>query len=254
MGKLIQTRRVLVQVQTLVGIGSVLGCLLFSYNTQATTLNLAKFQSKGQHVLEQAIGRQNIFGPGSVIFRDGAGSIDLEPLYDYASFIYYVSLRPEVTPLKGLKIGFRMLLNGQQDIVLLSPAPIKGQIAISAPGEGIAALVGDAKKEEIESLIKKLRQTSPKGEFSYLEAIAVITFKVSLVDTPRVFGALRKSPSVKSVELNYENYRIPFEFDLVTRVSGVDTIDADKYRRITKQLKDSGLRFTTETTVPRDLQ
>lgn len=227
--------------------------LFLSSVSQAVTLDVSKFRSKAKASLENVIGRQNIVGREKIIFRDGAGSTDLEPLFDYASFIYVVTPKEGIFPTKDLRLGYRLTLKGNEDMVLFSDSS-NGDIAIAMPGEGVATLDSNASKNEAEQLVQKLTQLSPSGDFQHLAATGVITFIVPILESAVIFKELTQSKFITSIELSYENYRIPFEFDPILTVKDTGKIDADKYRELTKKLKMQGLNFTTETTVPQDLQ
>lgn len=227
--------------------------LVLSFSTHAVSLATDKLKTKAKTALENSVGKHNLEGDGEIWFRDGAGSTNLEPLFDYAAFVYVVTPKADILPEPGLKLGYRLLLNGNEDIVFFSRTD-QGQLLISLPGEGVATLNPQVSKAEVNEFIAKLSQLSPAGDFQHLDEVGALSFKVPILDAKKIFTELRQSKLVKTVELNYEAYRIPFGFDPVLSVQDTGKIDADKYRQMTKKFKSQGLRFSSETTVPEDLQ
>jgi hypothetical protein len=222
--------------------------------TNAETIDLAKFRSKGQLECERALGKDNIVGQPVVFFQDGAGSLDLPPVFDYASFFYVVSVRQGILPRDNVLLAYRLQLNGQEDLVQVEQTDNGQGLIVSVLNSGIVTLRPGITKSELEKLVSDLKLVSPNINLQIFEEIGVFQFDSPSSDTARVFGFLSNYASVAAVEFNTEYYRRPFAFDPIVQVLDAGTIDADKYRRLTKELKEQGFPFASRTIVPPDLK
>lgn len=228
--------------------------ILLTTGVHAVTLDIGKFKSKATVELIKAVGEKQIQGVGAVYFRDGAGSLDLEPVFDYAAFVYVVKVKAGILPGEDLRLAYRLSLNGNEDIILIKDPGQEPNFTVAMPGSGIVTFKDGVSEQEVNNLIAKMRKAAPAGEFSYLDAIGVLTFKVEVVQAPDVLQVLQGESIVEAVDLENEVYRVPFQFDPAVAVNEKKKIDADKYRGLTKKLKADGLSFASETTIPEDLQ
>ena len=219
-----------------------------------TVLHLDRFREKGLAAVTEAVGAKNIVGEGRVFFKDGAGSMDLEPLFDHAAYHFVVTVKTGVLSSDDLRLGYRLNLSGSEDLVLLADPEKNPQFPVAMPGEGLVVLKDGAKEKSVASLLAKLKTIAPKGEFTHLKAVGVLVYQVKVLEAPAILKELKRSGLASSVEPNYENYRVPFRFEPAIEVRETGRIDADKHRTLTKKLREEGYRFATETTVPADLQ
>lgn len=229
-----------------------LALMLVAFSAQAANLDLAKFRAKGQAETQKIVGVENVLEEGRVIFRDGAGSTDLEPFFDYGAFYYVVPVKDGVLP-KGASLAYRLWLNGTEDAVLVEISGEPASLVVSMPDSGIVTLVEGASQKDVDALLAELRAKAPEGEFTYLKNIKILTYQVKVLEMASTYQLLRGSKIVQAIDQNYEVYRTPFEFDPPQEIGETGVIDADKFRGVVKRLREEGWKFASETTVPEDL-
>lgn len=229
---------------------------LSSRPVNAVNLDLEKFKNKAHTQILETLGKKNFSEKriGQVIFVDGAGSLDLQPLFDYGAFYYLLSPTHSVLPYKQLQIAYRVGLNGSEQIVQIEFLQ-KDEVRVSDLGSLLVTLKDSDKAMEVaKRLVTDLKLISPEGKFKIHESLRVMVLKMPPRDTIEILKRVRAARIAKSVDLNNQVYRVPFTFAPLVKVSDSGKIDAEKYRSLVKMLKAEGRVFATEPTVPDDLQ
>lgn len=227
---------------------------LFGGQASAQTLDMTKFRIKAEQAIESVIGAENIEGDPKIVFRDGAGRLDLQPLIDYASYIYFVEVKPGVLPHDDLMIGYRLGLSEFEDIITVKTNDDESELYVSNAASLIVILQDEVSQKDLNDLVSVLQEASPQAEIQLLPILGFITVYAPILESRNLFQILMNSPVVADLRVDNEVYRIPFEFSPIVEVIDEGQINPDKYRDLTKTLKDEGFVFETETTIPDDLQ
>lgn len=220
----------------------------------AVDIDLKKFEKQAKKACFQALSENQLQDGGEILFRDGAGAIGSEPVFDYGAYYYLPRLKPGTLFNDQWKLAYRQQLNGEKPEFMILVDLEKNDFTDAFAQSGIATFNDGVTTKTIETLMKTIKSAAPGLELTLLENIGVLTFKSPLRDSKKVWELLNKSRDVLAVELNHEAYPETFIFDKAIRITTRGKIDADKYRGVTKELRDQGVVFNTETTVPKNLQ
>jgi hypothetical protein len=227
---------------------------LTASSAQAVTLNLEKFRNLAREKLAELVDLDSeVTGNARVIFVDGASSIDQPPANDLGAFYYEVKTKAGILPIDDATLAFRLSLAGSTEIVLVKHA-IDGNVAIANLTSGNVAFKEGASDAEKAVFIEELRETFRQATVDYFDALGMFSYEVPFRSIRDMSDYLRASDLIQNVELNLEVYPIMFQIDKAVTVKKKGTIDADYYRGTVKELKNSGVEFVTETTVPEELQ
>lgn len=231
------------------------GIVSVSLHCGAVSLDLARFKGKAEVELAKLVGQKNMTtAAGKIYFVDGASSIELEPIFDEAAFLYVVQIKDGVLPVPNLLLAYKLDLAGGEGPVFAQVSANEGNFLYASAEVGMILLKEGVAEDIGNQLLKKLVTASPQGQFEYIKELFAIRYEMPVSELKNVFPILRLHPDVQEIEPSFENYREPFAFQPALPLPDSGVVDADQYRDLTKRLKAQGLKFLTETTVPADLQ
>ena len=227
---------------------------VFSLPTFAEVeLDLAKFRAKGEQTLAANAAGLTQMVPAETVYVDGASAFDAAVVFDQSSFLVSLPVRAE-SSLSEWRIAFRLGLNGTQALVLFK-TDSAGQLFFAVPNSGIVTFNNEASEMQIEKFVRDLRTAFPSGEIQYLSSIKSLIYVVPLSEVDLIYGFLEDSALIASVQMDQEAYHQPYFFEAPVSIADeIQHVNADQYRTRTKILKEDGVKFATETTVPEDLQ
>lgn len=127
-----------------------------------------------------------------------------------------------------------------------------GDFIVSMPGDGIVTLDSKASESSVDDLVRQLERAG--ATVQRLSEIGVLTYQAKISASAQILSILKAHKAVAAVEADFESYRAPYVFDTALLIAKRGVIDADSYRQSTKRLKDDGLPFVTETTIPTRFQ
>jgi len=227
-----------------------------SYAEGTNTLDLEKFEAEAISRIQSQFGPDAMV-PGSerILFQDGAAATDSPPIYDLASINYVVGMKPGVLPQEDLRVAYRLNLNGEDaDFTFVHVTDDERPlIFLSARGGTIVYKEGATQQERM-NLIREIQSLAPEAQISDLEITGLIIYEVKPAEAARVARVVAASTIVEAVELQLEQYRMPFEFDSPVPLSNQGKKCVDSLRTLTRSYKEKGVSFSSETFVPERLR
>lgn len=213
-----------------------------------TRLDVADFRRFAELSLSEALG-QRVMG-GTVLFQDGASSLDLPPAFDHATLLFVPNVQPALPD--GVKVAWAATLQGASGVRLISHTP-PDRIKFKA-AEATVTLTDGAPQEQVNALRAELESRFPGSKIIHLETSGILSW------TPPELGMfyegftlLQSSPVTAAVEVGNMNYRIPFEFSDPVDLGPSQLpnwVDLRDLTSVTKDLRNQGYPFTTEPSLP----
>lgn len=220
----------------------------------SASLNLDKLKNEAVTKITAYYGQSVTTADGRFYFWDGVGSTDLPPLFDFTSVIYVVT--PSI-PLEiaGLKIGYRLRLHGDTQVILTEFLPEQQAILVRFPGSIMANFKPGVSLKEQENVAKVLTLSFPNIELNHLREIGVMLVSGHPLNVIAAARKLEQDSRVANVDVDGETYRAPFEFDAYKELpQQTGVINVDSLRSISQRYHDEGYDFAQWTSIPPHLQ
>jgi hypothetical protein len=214
-----------------------------------TTLDLSSFRRHALGELEKVLGATP--ANGRIFFQDGAASTDLPPVFDQAR-LYFVADPPPGTLPAPYKVAHVFSFQGEAFTI---PVELNEAGRIVPLAWELTTTFDDTTTEEqIKEFAQNLRRAFPGAEIQALSSLGMMTVSTDPATLSRLEKALELSSLKTTSTFSRENFRVPFEFgqpiDLGEGLVPHD-VDLASLTTVTKSLRDQGIPFTTQPSLPR---
>lgn len=215
----------------------------------ACTVDVGAVRITGKQKIQSLLGPEAVGKEIGLFFQDGAAAIGDPNAIDLGALYYIEQLAPELSPGPDILVAYAMNLEGPSEVqfVKMTGPYIKTFDTTS----GNAVIKSSATSTEIEKLKAELAGQFPEGNFKFLKAIGIISFSDPR-NLVKIFGVLKQSATISSVELSGAVFPIPSSFSPAVPIAiTTDSVNLDshEFRAAHNKLIQQGQRFVTGPSV-----
>jgi hypothetical protein len=232
--------------------------LFISFQTYAVNFNTNAFKEKALWEARNFLGSTVEISGDQLLFSDGAYYNDPnEPKLceDYAAFFFKIKIDDKLLP-PDVDLAYQLkLMDGKTRFVFIPRNIEHVSFFVALTNQAIVEFRQDAETGLIEILINKIQKSYPSTSLQYYSSFKLLTYKASsFQEAMAIRNEFKNSDLSRFIHHDTINYKQDHTFDDVILLNTNGTIDASKYRGITKKLEALGCSFSTSTTIPPDLQ
>lgn len=195
---------------------------------------------------------------GAFYFQDAFSDLDSQHPFDHAAVIFLSKSEVGTAAGMPLRLAFFYGLNGLPEVLLAATKPVANsrdlELVRYTANEVISTLKDPTDKNGAQNLIGMIKKADPKAQIDHLEEIGILTVTTqSLQGLLGAYKILKAHPLVNETDFSSQVYKIPFYFSTASFLGdglSKQFIIPDSFRRVTRDLRNSGVVFQSKSSFP----